>query len=85
MSKFHINPNTGAAGRCRAFAGECPFGGESDHYGSAEKARNAFEARMGGSFAPPSLSPLPARKVTRWNREEIALTSEHPDELMAAA
>lgn len=42
MSKFHINTK-GEPGRCSA-AVQCPFGGESDHYSSPERAREAFES-----------------------------------------
>jgi len=45
MAKFHINGN-GEAGQCKAQAGGCPFGGESEHFTTAEAARDAFEARM---------------------------------------
>ena len=46
MAKFHINGN-GEAGQCRAQAGGCPFGGEAEHFTTAEAARESFEARMG--------------------------------------
>lgn len=42
MSKFHINTK-GEPGRCSAEV-QCPFGGESDHYSSPERAREAFES-----------------------------------------
>lgn len=47
---FHINPSTGDAGACRAKAGNCPFGGSEEHYGTAAEARTAFE---GSTHAPP--------------------------------
>lgn len=40
---YHINPKTGASGKCSATKGGCPFGGDEKHYTSAEAARNAFE------------------------------------------
>lgn len=43
MAKFHINPETGDAGSCKATQGKCPFGGESEHYPSADEARAAYE------------------------------------------
>lgn len=43
--KFHINSN-GEAGRCKAEKGGCPFGGESEHFTSAEAAREHYEAQM---------------------------------------
>ena len=44
--KFHINKETGMAGRCTAAAGNCPFGGEDEHYRSPIDARAAYEAKM---------------------------------------
>lgn len=43
MSRYHVNPETGEAGPCRASSGNCPFGGESDHHDSASEARKAYE------------------------------------------
>lgn len=49
---YHINPQTGEPGPCRARK-SCPFGDlEADHYGSAEEARAAYEAGE-VTFAPP--------------------------------
>lgn len=45
--KFHINPTTGDAGKCSATKGQCPFGGESEHYTSADAARSAYENKQG--------------------------------------
>lgn len=39
---FHINSH-GEAGKCKAQAGNCPFGGADEHYKSAEEARSAYE------------------------------------------
>ena len=46
MSKFHVN-GKGEAGKCSAEKGGCPFGGESEHYTSAQAARTAYENDMG--------------------------------------
>lgn len=46
MPKFHIKPSTGDPGVCKANSGNCPFGSESEHYTSAEAAREAFEVKM---------------------------------------
>jgi hypothetical protein len=44
--KFHINPQTGEVGPCRATT-NCPFGDlESEHYDSKEEARGAYEKTM---------------------------------------
>lgn len=45
MAKFHINA-AGNPGICRAVNGRCPFGGEENHFDSAEQAQAAFETRM---------------------------------------
>jgi len=41
---FHVNPETGEAGKCRAKNGKCPFGGAEEHHETAQAAREAFEA-----------------------------------------
>jgi len=58
MAKFHIN-EAGEAGACAATKGNCPFGGEDDHFTSAEAARAFYEQTM----APATLSTvkLPAK------------------------
>jgi hypothetical protein len=43
MAKYHINPQTGNPGACRAKE-KCPFGDTDHHYDSKEAARQAFEA-----------------------------------------
>lgn len=50
MAKFHINPETGNPGTCRAAEGKCPFGADAPHFASKEEARRNFEQRQGGSF-----------------------------------
>jgi len=45
MAKFHIN-RAGNPGSCRAKPGNCPYGGESDHYTSKEDAREVYEAQQ---------------------------------------
>lgn len=39
---FHVNPDTGEVGRCRAFF-ECRFKGKTDHFPTPEAAREAYE------------------------------------------
>lgn len=46
MAKYHINPQTGDPGVCKAIAGGCPFGGEEEHYTSKEAARAAYETHF---------------------------------------
>jgi hypothetical protein len=41
---YHVNPETGATGKCSATKGGCPFGSTDEHFTSAEAARAAFES-----------------------------------------
>lgn len=41
----HINPETGVVGACRAKK-NCPFGGENNHFPTAELARETYEREM---------------------------------------
>lgn len=44
--RYHLHPETGVPGKCRATV-RCPFGDlETEHYPTAEAAREAFEASM---------------------------------------
>lgn len=71
MARYHINPETGSAGRCKA-EHFCPFGSMTDdHYDSMAEARKAFESKQ-ESFArlePEAKVKLLSRKVRR--RENI--------------
>jgi hypothetical protein len=40
---YHVNPDTGVAGKCSAKKGGCPFGSIDEHFTSPEAARAAFE------------------------------------------
>lgn len=54
MSRFHVNPETGEAGQCKAQKGGCPFGTEGDHHDSIGEARQAYEAKMGNGVTSAS-------------------------------
>lgn len=43
--RYHVNPTSGSAGKCKAEKGQCPFGGEDEHFTSMAAARKAFEAK----------------------------------------
>lgn len=59
MTKFHVNPETGDAGPCRAkLDDKCPFGGPHDHFLTAADARQHWESKQGGF-----LKGLRAKKV----------------------
>lgn len=45
---FHVNPQTGEAGKCSAKHGKCPFGDMNVHFTTIEAAREAFEGSMAG-------------------------------------
>ena len=78
MAKYHIN-DKGEAGICTATQGGCPFGGDAQHYSSAELARSAYELSMAGpeekhrrfaqafEFAPlPALPRDEALPIEQW-------------------
>lgn len=52
--KFHINPETGNPGKCRALF-KCRFGGDNEHYESPEAARKAFETENAHVEIPPAM------------------------------
>lgn len=56
---FHINPQTGEPGRCKAMV-NCPFGDlQQDHYATAEDARRAYETAQ-SSFSSQTVKAYPA-------------------------
>lgn len=54
MSKFHIN-SKGQPGKCGATQGNCPFGGEHQHYDTPAKAQAAYELSMAASTVAPTV------------------------------
>jgi hypothetical protein len=54
MAQYHINPETGNPGICKAKE-NCPFGDIQDHYGSAQLARTSFEIRMSQTSLEPDV------------------------------
>ena len=71
--KFHINPETGNPGKCRAMF-RCRFGGNEDHYATPEDARTAFETQNEHIEVPSALRD--ARKL-----EEVAYTTKKIKEM----
>lgn len=61
MSKYHINAK-GEPSKCRAWIGKCPFGGDSDHHETPEKARDAFEKSMTSANTPEPLKKVEQTK-----------------------
>lgn len=46
MAKYHINSKTLEPGKCSAVQGNCPFGGDDEHYTSMEAAREKSETLL---------------------------------------
>jgi len=40
---FHVHPETGNPGRCRAHLHACPYGAEDSHFDTQEEARDFYE------------------------------------------
>ena len=54
--KYHLNPESGNPGICRAQEGNCPFGDSNQHYGSEAEARRAYELTQElGELTPNAL------------------------------
>lgn len=68
--KFHINPETGVASRCRSHSDRCPFGPADAHFSSAEGARDAYERLMEAKALPPVASR--GKTLTELNQAIIA-------------
>lgn len=76
--KFHINPETGNPGVCRAKY-NCRFGGDRIHFDSKEEAREDYEMRMGskGIDGPKRvdelLNTIVLPETSDWNQIEFEL------------
>lgn len=55
MAKYHINAH-GNPNPCSAQSGNCPFGGDEDHFRTPEEARNVYE-RRNASVPEPVTKP----------------------------
>lgn len=55
MARFHVNPETGEAGKCSAVADKCPFGTVDEHFPSLEVATKASEALLADQFVGGAL------------------------------
>lgn len=79
--RFHVNPETGKSGRCRATGSRnsCPFSGDSggdNHYDTPQEAKAAGEALMANRYGEVAL--VSATKA------ELAPTADSTVELMGA-
>lgn len=44
--KYHVNPNTGVPGRCRAKEGNCPYGGADSHFDTYSEAQQHAQSNL---------------------------------------
>jgi hypothetical protein len=64
MMKYHVNPDTGQPGLCRAQQ-QCRFGSAQEHYPTKEIAQKAYEtANVKKLFAVPSSKSATAQSLT---------------------
>lgn len=75
MAKFHLNGN-GDPGLCKASQGNCPFGGDEEHYTSPEAARSAFEGSQNVSLSPLQKAQAAYAKASQTlDKADIALNA----------
>lgn len=96
MSKFHINKH-GVPAPCRATKGNCPLGGESQHFNSAEEAQafvdNQMESEHGLLGRTPSVPAVKEVTINHdiddvfpdsWNNHGMQVTGIYSDDLKEA-
>lgn len=73
MTKWHINKK-GLASICKAQKGNCPFGGESEHYKTEQEAMQASQEKMSKEFGliREQTEPREIPKMNGWQRKDIA-------------
>ena len=79
MAKYHIN-DRGNSGRCFAREGHCPFGDSTQHYGSKDEARAAYEKQN----QEASLTSIHRAKQAKLERWQSGLTRFEAGALLAA-
>lgn len=84
--RFHINPETGDPGKCRA-KHSCPFGDlEREHYGSADEARAAYEKQMEREAAREAEAEESRRRHDEWlQRPDVVERHQRADALIQSA
>lgn len=80
MGMYHIN-DKGNAGVCEASSGNCPFGGDDEHFTSKAAAQKSFELQMTPTFEAVQQEKL-AQAKARLLAAKQALRKA--DDLMAA-
>lgn len=85
--KYHISPSTGNPNKCSAADGNCPYGGESNHYASKDEARAAYEAQQGSGLPSSPQSRLEEQASTYVEHSLWGLFPVEPSraEMMAAS
>ena len=68
MGKWHIGAN-GKVGICKALKGKCPFGGESNHFDSKEKAQTHLEQELQNEYG---LLANQNKKMTYWELRDLS-------------
>lgn len=79
MATFHVNPDTGEAGKCSANNGKCPFGSADEHFTSLDAATKASESLLGDQFSDAPLKKtrvVVSREVTADLIKELYDVSE---------
>lgn len=77
---FHIN-DKGEPGKCSATQGKCPYGGEHQHYPSAEVAQKAYELSMAAQVVAAPVKTNPALSPTGTTSDSVrsAPSAKLPD------
>lgn len=75
MAKYHVNSN-GEAGQCKALKGGCPFGDATEHFSTAEAARDHYEDTMNSNngWAGPSVGGKPKKTKRKPQHDYSAMS-----------
>lgn len=85
MSRYHVDPASGAPEVCIARSRSCSFGKDDAHYTSEASARSAYELSHGAliplhKLIPGELDLQAILKSAKNNRYPTSLYSEHLDD-----
>lgn len=69
MAKYHINAK-GVPAICRATKGNCPFGGEGEHYDTPEQAQEAADKKHAAESGFIKIPSMSAKETQNELREE---------------
>lgn len=65
--KSHIGPS--GPGKCSAVKGNCPFGGEDNHFSTIKEAREAYEKRLDDTFGKLGASNKTKARLSEREKE----------------